>query len=652
MKRIAVWVLVLAMLCTFGSGLADRSIIILERPNTVMENGIQEGSAINVGMVTAPSGYFATNMWGTNAADLSIRALLHGYSTVVSTRAETNIFDGMVIAAVKSEGEGEIQKKYTISLMVDLTYNDGTPITAKDYIFSLLMSASPLIGELGGVPRDISQFAGHEAYLTGASKGLRGVRLISENTFSLEIDPAYLPYFYGIAMLDITPYPMHVIAPGCDIVDDGDGCYISGEFTKTLLEKTLLDPSSGYLFNPRVTSGPYQFESYDKETGIVSLVINPMYIGNFDGAKPSVERLTLRKADNDTVIDMLSSGEINLATELLSGDAIRNGMALRAADPSLLQVQNYARSGLAYLALTCEKGPASDVAVRKALAQCMDKTSITRAVSPYSMAVDGYYGLGQWMLAYISEGDANGEGALDVMEEVKTLNIPFDVEAAKDTLAAAGWNLDAQGNPYTEGVRYRRGENGLESLTIRWAKNESRTTDLIREIIEPSMVSAGFALSVTEVPFSEVLEYFYRHEDRQDYDMFFLAGDFLQTFDPYYEYNTDDAYQGVINTSGLKDEELMDLAEAMRRTSALEYQLYVERWLAFQRAWVEKMPLIPLYSNMYFDFYAGDIQDYDNVTNLNWGYAMSYVWIGENAEEDGATENDAVGGDDQIVIIE
>ncbi len=656
MKRMVALVLAAAMLCVCGVSVAERSIIMLERPNTVETiTEVQPGTAVNVGMLTAPSGFFATNMWGSNAADLSIRALLHGYNTVVYTREETNIFDGMVLAAVRSEGEGDEHRKYTLSLMVDLTYNDGTPITAKDYIFSLLLSGSPYIAELGGVPHGLSHFLGYEDYITGASRGLRGVRMISDDTFSLEVDPMYLPYFYGIALLDITPYPMHVIAPGCDIADDGEGCYISGDFSKALLEKTLLDPQTGYLFNPRVTSGPYQLESYDLETGVVSLVVNPAYIGNFEGTLPQVERVTLRKVENETAMDMLKSGEINLISELLNGAAIKAGMQLRTSG-SELQMQNYARSGLAYLALACEKGITADAAVRKALAQCIDKDAIIAAVSPYSMPVHAYYGMGQWMTAYDAPDDANGESGLIVADELETLSIPFDIEAAKETLASAGWNLNAQGKPYTDGVRYRSGANGLEALTIRWAKTANQTTSLIREVIEPSMASAGFELSVTEMPFTQVLTYFYREEDRQDFDMFFIASDFLQTFDPYYEYHTDDAYQGVINTSGLQDEELMELAEAMRKTSALDQLLYIQRWLDFQRAWVEKLPVIPLYSNMYFDFYAGDIQGYDNIHNLNWGYAMPYVWIGEKQEEaiasdDAAIEMDGETEDDSEIIV-
>ena len=39
---------------------------------------------------------------------------------------------------------------YEFRVKSGLTYNDGTPITAKDYVFSILMQSSPAIAAIGG----------------------------------------------------------------------------------------------------------------------------------------------------------------------------------------------------------------------------------------------------------------------------------------------------------------------------------------------------------------------------------------------------------------------------------------------------------------------------------------------------------------------
>lgn len=661
MKTFLLWVTVAALALGMVSGAAAGSLVAVTNPEAVADAlGVQEGTEVRVGMTTATSGYFATNLWGANAADLSIRALLHGYSTVTTLRDGELMFDGMAIAGVQVTSD-EHSRTYIISLMTDLTYNDGTPLTAKDYVFSLLLQDAPEIAALGGTPRELVQFVGYDAYHTGEAEGFAGIRLLSEDAFSLEIAADQLPYFYGIAMLELTPYPMRVIAPGCDILDDGQGCYIGrgaeadtmdagtlgfvpGEFSTEMLEATLLNPETGYLFNPRVTSGPYQLEAYDAGTHTVSLVVNPRFLGNYEGQKPHIQRLTLQPVENAAVVEMLLSGEIDLANEIVDGAVIDAALPYTDGGDAPLRVQNYPRSGLAYLALACEHGPTADAAVRRAIAQCVDKDALIAALSSYALPVHGYYGVGQWMTTYAAGEDAEQAlPAIAVADELPALGVAYDVEAAKATLSAAGWNLDAEGKPYAgEGVRHRQGGDGLEPLTLRWAKTQSDTADTLRGILAPALADAGFDLVVDDMPFPEVLQYFYRARPRDDYDMFFLASDFMQTFDPYPEYHTGDDYQGILNTSGLRSARLMELAKAMRETPGANQHLYALRWLAFQQAWAEEMPLVPLYSNIYFDFYAKDLQDYDIVRSLNWGYAMPYAWVGEPPAEE---------GDDAVVFL-
>ncbi len=651
MRKPTAWVLAVLLLLPLLPAVAEESLTTYTNPAGQADTiGVQAGTKLTVGMTTATSGYFATDLWGTNAADICVRSLLYGYNTITWLRTGELMFDGTAIAGVNVLSESDGRRVYVISLMTDLVYSDGTPITAKDYIFSLLLSASPEIAALGGAARGLNQFAGYEEYNEGRAESIRGIRLISDDSFSIEVDERYLPYFYGIAMFEIIPYPMHVIAPGCDILDTGNGVSIGpgagaalldaqalgftpGEFSEGMLRKTLLDPETGYLFNPRVTSGPYTLDAYDKETRTVSLVLNPRYLGNYEGDKPHIERLELRAVRNDEVADLLASGEIDLVSQLTNGEAIDQALALTYAGGAALKAQNHPRSGLAYLALACEKGPTADTAVRRAIAQAVDRNAIIAAVSPYALPVYGYYGMGQWMMSYSGEeGAAQDPSAPEMQEALAALEVPFDIDGAKAALDQAGWNLDAQGNAYAQGIRYRRTDGALEPLVIRWAKTEgSALTDAIEGIIAGPFAEAGIDLTVTEVSFAEVLRQFYRLAPRE-YDMFFLASDFLKTFDPYYDYHTGDAYQKVINTSGLRDETLMALALEMRETPPAESAQYVTRWLDFQRAWAEAMPFIPLYSNVYFDFYTDQLQDYDIATALNWGYAMSYAWLGDPAE--------------------
>lgn len=567
------------------------------------------------------------------------------------------MIDGMVIATMEVSGDADGNHIYTINLMTDLIYNDGTSITAKDYVFSLLLCVAPEIAELGGQPCGLAHIAGYEAYLSGEANSISGIRLLSDYSFSLEINAKYLPYFYGLAMLDVTPYPMHVIAPDCDILDDGTGAFIDqgveaagmdaaglgftpGEFSADMLQKTLLDPETGYVFNPQVTSGPYTLESSDKETKVATFTLNPNYLGNYEGQKPHIEHLVFRPIKNEEMYDALLGGEVDLINKVLDGDTVQQILQLTAGADSEYGMESYAREGLAYLAFACEEGVTADVTVRQAIARCVNKTELVEAVSPYAMTVNAYYGLGQWITFFIADADEEtGQEELSIAEVIDTFAIDYDVEAAKVILAEAGWVYDAESKAYASGTCYRKeSEGSLTPLTVKWAKStDSATTDTIEAHISEPLAAAGIDLQITEMSFEQMLRHYYRLEERT-HDMFFLASNFLSVLDPHYDYNTADAYQDTVNTSGLKDEKLMALALDMRSTPAMETYEYARKWIAFQEYWLEVMPMVPLYSNVYFDLFTGELQDYDVTHSNSWGVAIPYAWLGEAVEAEAAED--------------
>ena len=57
------------------------------------EQPAEEPVEITVGSTNQLSGFFFTDMWGNNTADIDVRALLHGYSTVAMSRSGTYEID-------------------------------------------------------------------------------------------------------------------------------------------------------------------------------------------------------------------------------------------------------------------------------------------------------------------------------------------------------------------------------------------------------------------------------------------------------------------------------------------------------------------------------------------------------------------------------
>lgn len=631
------------------------------RPERVVDTiGLQRGTEITVGSTTPLSGAFGTNLMVGTTSDMDVRHLLEGYTTIATTRTQEMVFDGTAVQSVDTKQEQNGDRTYTIELAEGLTYNDGSPITSKDYLFTLLLSTSPLLRKLGLSALGFDHLVGMEAYKNGETNVLEGARYVSDTVFTLRVSGEFLPYFYGMQMLNITPYPYAVIAPGCDIIDTEQGVqigfgsdaatmdatrgYTPGVFDEAMLRETLLNRETGYIFNPKITAGPYYLESYDRATGKASFSVNERYQGNYEGQKPHIEKIHFMRVWNGTMIDELRSGTVQLLNKVANIGPVTEGLEL--ADRERLAGKDvYPRTGLAMLSFACEQGPTQYESVRRAIARCVDREELVKATlgEANGIPVYAYYGMGQWMIntSFPAEPE-NDKEALVVQDAVNSLKFSCGIAEAKQELVDGGWTLNESGEPFVEGVdsvRYLN-EQGLSvPLEIKWAiPSESQVADILKGMLAEAFVELGIGLEITEMPFEDLLPYYYRETERT-YDMFFLASNFGNVFDPYFDFNTADEYQGQLNTTGLRDEGLMELSVAMRVTNPSETRAYVDSWIAFQRRFVEVMPVAPLYSNVYFDFFPRDLQDYNIAQHSNWGSAISYAWFGDSpVEEDNPLE--------------
>lgn len=654
MKKILAWILSLVLvLFSFGAGVAET----LE-DNSADQGGVAEESfkymiqadyeqyvnrdiaqELTVGSTTQMSGFFFTDMWGNNTADVDVRTLIHGYSTVAWGRNGDFLIDETVVAEATVTDDAQGNRTYMFTIDENLTYNDGTPITAKDYVFSALLVSSPVLTNFGGVPTTFQHLVDYEAFRNG--EPFSGVRLLGDYTFSLTIAAENLPYFYELALVSVAPYPLHVIAPGCDIVDNGNGATIDGPFTAELIQETVLNPETGYLYHPKVTSGPYTLKSYNDDTQVATFEKNTYYKGNYEGWSPFIEKLTYRYADPDTMLDDLREGRLELINKVSSVKSIAEAMDMQDAGDAKLV--NYWRSGFTFLGFACELGVTQSANVRKAIYQCVDvQELIDEYVSPqFGTSVFGYYGLGQWMAS------ENQEALLELAV------YGFNPDGANESLDEDGWIYNADGEPYDperDAVRYRMEEDGeLTELFVSYAKAEGNELgNLLDEMLTKNLAAVGIRLETAELSFSEILTQYYRQTERT-YNMMSLATNFNMIFDPYYTFSTDDAFQGVFNTTGIKDGKLMELAKDLRQTEVGDDVDYEAKWMEFQKYWVEVLPMAPLYSNIYVDFMRTDLQNYASNAHFSWASAIVYSYLGEEEQElvlEGANDELILDGND------
>ena len=103
-----------------------------------------------VGSPTELRGDFFTEMFGNDTSDIDVRTLIHGYNLVNWDQSQgVYVFDPTVVTGIRVMQDAQGNRTYFLILADDLFYSDGTPITAWDYAFSLLLMMAPEMEEIG-----------------------------------------------------------------------------------------------------------------------------------------------------------------------------------------------------------------------------------------------------------------------------------------------------------------------------------------------------------------------------------------------------------------------------------------------------------------------------------------------------------------------
>ena len=663
-----------------------------------------------VGHPTALKGDFFTEMFGNDTADIDVRALIHGYNLVNWDQSQgVYVIDPSVVQKVKAVEDQDGNRTYFLSLWDDLKYSDGTPITAWDYAFSLLLMMSPEIEEIGGKIYRAEHILGYDEYITGQADALAGVSVLSDHQLAITLDHEFLPYFFETGLLLCVPYPIEEIAPGCKVYDDGNGVYIGNEdksieepiYTAELLKETIMDPVTGYNSHPDVVSGPYVLLDFDGITA--HFEINPYFKGawvnnslpedfsfdmehfkgvgtgtvkNYNGAnyiradrldeegneesfylvKPTIKHISFSVADNDTMAEDLTSGKFHLVNKVVYGPAI-----LECLNASGMNNTPYPRIGLAFLTFSYDWPTVHEKEVRQAIAWCMDRDQLTYDYcNDFGIRVDGYYGIEQWeyllatgQLDYPIDNDPENPLSDEELEEETAkwealsldnlVQYHVDLDKANELLDSAGWTLNRNGETYRKGVDDVRckkvdGELTALDLTMMYPAG-NHIVDTMQENFIDHLNKCGILLTLVPADMQDLFHSYYRETERTT-DMIYLATNFHVIVDPSITYSCDPTADHLIwNNTYSDDEELYEDAVDMRKTEPGAVYEYVTKWIKFQERYNEVLPCIPIYSNIYFDFFTGMLQNYHITAHVTWTQAILESYFGEPAEQE-AGEDD------------
>ena len=601
---------------------AEAEVILL--PEEVLTNAWYQDarSRLKVGNPTPLRGQFFTTMWGGTTSDLDVQDLLHAYSPVLwDSELGRFRFDRSVVqdAAILNNGDGS--RTYMLVLADDLRWSDGTPVTARDYAFSLLLQMDPAVEETGGKTEDCSWLAGSDAYLSGEAGTVSGLRIISDQILQITVKAEALPYFYELNRLNVRPYPAEEIAPGTKAADDGKGAYLTRPLTAEILQENVLDGKLGYMSHPRVVSGPYVLASFDGTTA--KLALNPYYKGNEKGMVPRIGVIEYRRADNADMITKLKYGDFDLLNKVTKADSVRSGIRTVQADTGSFAMDNEARTGLTLVWFAENSAKTQELVVRRAIAYCFDRETFTKDYTGSSgTPVDGLYGPGQWTYRKAAEEKEQGGASLDGLTRYR-----LNTAEAVRLLEEAGWSLNEAGEPFDpqkDRVRCRKNGEEMTALTLTMAlpvNDDARQA--LNKTLTAHLREAGIALTLVPVNM-DTLQDAYEGRTDSTYDMLYLGDNFRIVFDPeIFAVRTDGTELGAVR------KEALGLARDMVRTEPEDVTGYLRKWVKLQEKITETLPLIPVYSNTYFDFFTRKLHDYRITDSATWGGAIVSAYMSD-----------------------
>ena len=419
---------------------------------------------IIIGSVTELSGKFRYSSFGSSnpgASDLDVQNLTTGLDTVAKTKEGGYTWNDTVVASHEEVVNDDGSKTFTITLKEGLKFSDGSEVTADDYLAFPMAFNTVVATEASGYQVQSLSVLGQADYLaytgpdsTEGTKVFAGLHKIDDYTFSVTIGADYIPYFYDITYASFSAYYAPMFLGDAEILDDGDGCYLSDSFyaknddgsyvVADQIEEACTSTSAD-VYAKYPYSGPYCVVSFDEADSSAVLTKNEYFAGNYEGTVPSIEKITYKKIVSDTQLEDFKAGGIDVLAAITGGAATDEALAYADSSDGKAAYIHYSRAGYGKLQFRADYGPVQFTEVRQAIAYCMNRGQFAKDFTGgYGGVVDGPYYTGSWMYE-------------KAVEQGMTLNAyATSVDTAIAVLEENGWTYAADGSEYTEGVRYKR----------------------------------------------------------------------------------------------------------------------------------------------------------------------------------------------------
>lgn len=436
-----------------------------------------ESNSVILGSNTDLSGAFRDSDWGKSSpgsSDLDIENLTSGHATVMTNSAGAYIWNMYALAeepVATKNADGTLT--YTIKIKNDLKFSDGSAITAKNYVASVLACSTAVAKAAGGSGQSGLNYVGFKAFNAYEGNGDRvyfeGIKLLGDYEFSVTVLEDYADYYYAMAYAGFSPVPLQLFlgSKGDIVVDEATkACGLNADFyaqdsskafTVAAEIKANLKWDSGLPY-----SGPYTVAGYDASANTATLKINPNYTGDTARGKASIETITYVKTVSETQMDWFLTGKVDVLAGITGADDTKAALKTVNENPEKYAETHYDRAGYGKIGFRADFGPTGFKEVRQAIAYTINRPQFAQTFTGgYGSVVHGPYYTG--FSAYRA-----------VEKSIKLNQYTYSVDGAIAALEAGGWVYNEKGETFDaskDTIRYKKlsgyekSENNLKFAT-------------------------------------------------------------------------------------------------------------------------------------------------------------------------------------------
>ncbi|UTC82084.1 ABC transporter substrate-binding protein [Treponema denticola] len=535
--------------------------------------------------------------WTNSSYDAAIRDLVWAFGLVVDT-PKGQLVDSPLVAEKKVSDD---LKTWTFKLVKGAKFHNGETLTASDVKFT------------------------YEFYMDTKALGDTGASsTINDYIDTIEVDEASNTVIFHLKKANYT------------VDQDVFGYFLFAEDTikKGAKEEglTVQQYVKKNISKP-IGYGPYKIAEY-KEGEYVKLEAYKDYLGK----APAIKEVIVKVVPSETEVDQLIQGEVDMLTYQGQAEKID-----AVKDKPGFAYNNYYRHGGGTIALHCNFGPTALTEVRQAFAYVLNRPKIIELfLGKYGIASNGPYSKNNWSLWDDDEENLIGTAAVgrfestlinyDILDKDGKFDEAANIAKAQELLDKAAARTDGDyakltGNAKTGYLWEGKPLDIKITYSPQWA-------DTYNLIFNDTYVSKfGFKVSLTGLDWPVLYGHWSGNtQEERTYHAFVGGLSYALKSNPKSSYSTslikpwgqpstnNIMFSGGSTYTPAEWDQLLDSIEnAHPVTGKNEYRT---NWRKYITVMNKEVPIIPVYSNNYFDLFTDKLENFHTNALWKWQRAL------------------------------